>query len=62
MNGPTILTRIQIFSMSFLGITLGIDDQRQGRHQWDMPLLDYLQTTEVGSFIPAPPAVAGFTG
>lgn len=41
------LTCEQMFTMAFMGIALVIDDTRRGRHQWDMSLLDYLQTTEV---------------
>jgi hypothetical protein len=37
--------------MAFMGGALGIDDKRRGRHQWDMPLLEYLQSTEVSMFI-----------
>ena len=34
--------------MAFMGCALGIDSKRRGRHMWDTPLMDYLQTTEVG--------------
>jgi hypothetical protein len=50
----TRLTGKQMFSMAFVAIALVIDDKQGGRHQWDMSLLDYLQTTEVGIFAAVP--------
>ncbi|MCJ1362689.1 hypothetical protein MMC16_001795 [Acarospora aff. strigata] len=35
-----------VFSITYFSTTLALDDIRLGRHQWDMSLLDYLNTME----------------
>lgn len=49
----TKLTGQQIFTMAFMGGALAIDEKRRGRHQWDMSMLEYLQSTLVGIFMPS---------
>ncbi len=41
--------------MAFMGGALGIDARRRGRHLWDISILEYYESTEVGMFLPASP-------
>jgi hypothetical protein len=38
--------------MTFMGLWYSIDSKRRGRHQWDIPFLQYSQTTEVSNMKP----------